>query len=165
VGSRFQNLVISFFGALSSRLERRRNERGDKQPEQNRRDHQREREHHRGHLAIPGESKSSLRRIRFQVAERRNENPRPQAGGSRFRVGPQTNRFSSCRGVLLSLDNEHRGRIKRECKSPPQSRCMSLDISHRDAEEGWYSSTSPSQRAVKHKNPSAGYGPVANGAP
>src|SRR5262249_3034832 len=36
-----------FFGALLIRLERRKNEGGDKQPEQKRRDHQRERETHR----------------------------------------------------------------------------------------------------------------------
>jgi len=45
--------VSLFFGALLIRLERRMNERGDKQPEQNRRDHQRERENHRDPSAIP----------------------------------------------------------------------------------------------------------------
>jgi hypothetical protein len=85
VGSRFQNLVISFFGALSSRLERRRNERGDKQPEQNRRDHQRERELHRGHLAhYPANRRAVFAAFAFKLrsAEMKTPGLRPGALGS-----------------------------------------------------------------------------------
>ena len=45
--------LLHYFVVVGSALERRMNERGDKQPEENRRDHQREGENHRDPSAMP----------------------------------------------------------------------------------------------------------------
>jgi hypothetical protein len=70
-----------------SRFDCRKDQRGHKQPEQDRPDHQGERENHRGHSAHdPTEVNGNPRCIRFQAAARKWRTPGPRPGVRRSLV-------------------------------------------------------------------------------
>ena len=58
--------LLHYFVVVGSSLERRMNERGDKQPEENRRDHQREGENHRDPSAMPDVTNNPPQRRRVK---------------------------------------------------------------------------------------------------
>ena len=99
-GVPFQIWVNSFFGALLSRFDCRKDQRGHKQPEQDRRYYQRERENHRGHSAHdPTEANGNPRCIRVQ-AQRGMENRQPRPGVCRSLVLSSTTTTMTGRAAL-----------------------------------------------------------------